>query len=180
MVRILALLVCLAAFCSAETKKYNLGPVELDVDADGIVVVYHGHEWIPDLSKLPTRTEDSKPVAWDELNEILYLSASRTLLAYDLRSEQISRIVDSFPGGQGTVSPSGRYVVVATSYLAIIDTQAHSQGSFHLPGGAANEVVQMTGVRWTGPSVLEYSAEIHGKQGVSRKVNGTLDVTTVP
>src|SRR5271165_1762065 len=119
MMRLFLLLAWLPIFSPAQvtaTKRFAVGPAEFEVDADGITVLYHAHDWRPDLSRLPihandcqdesTRTackavpgiacleciRDWQPVAWDDLNEILYVSASiglsgsrtRIVLSYDL------------------------------------------------------------------------------------------------
>ena len=191
MSRMVLLLACLPAFCTAQ--RFTLGPIEFEADADGIIVQYHGHEWKPDLSKLTVRVADCRPVAWDEFNEILYFTAQTVVLGYDLRSEQVKRIVDNYEhpyDGPGAVSPLGRHVVLishdtcggccASSYLVIVDTQARKQTSYHLPAGniasniASNEAARITSVRWTGQSVLEYSAEVRTKLdcGASRKMTG--------
>ena len=182
MSRILLLLACLPAFCTAE--RFTLGPIEFEADAHGIVVQYHGHEWKPDLSKLGVGVTDGRPVAWDQLNEILYFTAQTSVLAYDLRSEQVKSVLDKYEhpyNGPGTVSPLGRYLVFtspgtcdgccASSYVVVIDTQARTQTSHDLP-------VRITSVRWTGEAVLEYSAEVRIKPDckVSRKTTGRLDI----
>ncbi len=69
------------------------------------------------MSKLPVRVADCRPVAWDEFNEILYFTAQTVVLGYDLRSEQVKRIVDNYEhpyDGPGVVSPLGRYLVLIT------------------------------------------------------------------
>ncbi len=238
MIRILLLIACLpipGRAQGAATKRFAVGPTDFEVNADGISVLYHGHYWSPDLAKLPIRAEDCQdatarkecqahpgavclgcvgdwgPVAWDELNEIVYFSASvgardkassdkpmRIVLGYDLRNEQMNRVADGYSGGfegPGAVSPTGRYVVVAdrevcdtccsSSRLVSIDTQARSLGTFELPATADNETVRVTGLRWTGSSVVEYSAEVYRepdcKAGVVRalrKITASLDIST--
>ena len=183
MSRIVLLLACLPAFCAAQ--RFTLGPIEFEADADGIVVQYHGHEWKPDLSKLGVGVAGGRPVAWDELNEILYFTAQKVLLGYDLRSEQVKPILEKYEhayGGRGTVSPLGRYLVFtrfgtcegccASSFLVVIDTEAGTQTSHDLP-------VRITSVRWTGEAVLEYLAEVRVKPdcNVARKTTGRLDVS---
>ena len=214
--RILLLLACLPTLCSSQstqTRQFTCGPVQFEVDAGVIVVLYHGHEWTPDIAKLPIRAEDCPngtarkecgahpgaaclacirewlPVAWDGLNEILYFTAStgpkRILLGYDLRNEQIARVLESSGpafAADGAVSPTGRYLALMThadcatccpsSNLTIVDTQTRKMDSVQ------DDSVSITGVRWTGPSMLTYSAEICKPATVSapRQVTRSVNV----
>lgn len=192
MSRLVLLLACLPAFCTAQ--RFTLGPIEFEADADGIIVQYHGHEWKPDLSKLAVRVAGCRPVAWDEFNEILYFTAQTVVVGYDLRSEQVKRIVDNYEhpyDGPGVVSPQGRYLVLishdacggccAASYLVIVDTQAGKQTSYHPPAIASDEAARITSVRWMGQSVLEYAAEVQTKPTCTplRKTTGRFDIATL-
>jgi hypothetical protein len=229
MIRALLLVACMPVLCFAQgtaLKRFAVGPVDFEADREGIVVYYHGHDWRPDVSKIPIRGEDCSdllarkecsahpgahclacieewlPVAWDGLNEILYVAASREgkdghrgiVLGYDLRSDQMYRIVDGYRGGleaKGEVASSGGLIAVlnrepcdpccSSSHIEIIDTQLRRLRTIELPTASVNETVRITGIRWTGSAVLEYSGEVRSdcRAGVStlvRKTGGSLDI----
>lgn len=215
MSRILLPLALLPILSAAQTAHFTSGPTQLEVDANGLTILYHGHEWIPDLARIPLRPGDCpaapamkdrpclsdwRPVAWDELNEILYLAAAtpttRLILGYDLRSEQMNRVLENYQGdydGSGAASPSGRYVVLvgdevrgqchSTPTLLILDTQNRQPIYYPVPAPASDETAQVVSLKWTGSSVVEYSSEVRSTAGCRagltnppRKLTRSLDV----
>jgi hypothetical protein len=188
MLRIMLFLALLPA------KHFEFGPIEFDADADGVVVRYHGHDWTPDLSKLAI--QDCEPLAWDDLNEVLYFSAATAsgdlILGYDLRSDRIDRVVtyrNQRYESNGVVSPLGRYIALIAlvgvgtcgSFLVVVDVQEKNLRTIPLPAVSDGEAVRLTNLRWTGSTDLEYSAGVWRKSDCAaalpvRKISGHLDV----
>lgn len=183
-----AILICagLASVCPAQT--FQLGPVQVQCDNQSVVLSYHGHDWTPVLSKLSLPTAGCEPVAWDDLNEIIYLAFRKdgwTIAAYDLRADRTSAVA-AYRGdyrGQAWISPLGRYLILAGSpargrecqpdALILVDIDAHRLAPFHLP----ETPLQVASIRWTGPAHAAYAANSRPGCGVpTRSASGPIDL----
>jgi hypothetical protein len=159
----------------------------------------------PGLGCLPC-VHEWQPVAWDKNREIFYLAAGTgtshnrpwIILGYGLRTRKLKRISDYFGGGfdgQGTVSPSGKYlayvnyqecgVCCTNSTIAIVDVQGLKSGSSRVIASSEEEPALVKALYWTGATTIAYEADLRResdcRQGIeaTRRVSGRLEVTQI-
>ncbi len=133
--------------------------------------------------------------AFDEQRQNVYfavptgISQNRPwiMFRYGLRTKTITRLTNEYGGGfriAGAVSPSGRYlayvfgphiaaVCAPQSYVGVVDMQERRFARAGTLRAATAEAIEVTEVKWSSPSVIEYEADV-----VSSELCGTPSPST--